>query len=258
MGLDLALGVVVLLAGIRGWLRGFVSQVVRLVGFVSCFYLADPVRDLARPYVAAKLPTVDPPVLDRILWWVAAVLSYVLLVGLTSLAIALIKRPAEKGAVTEGRHANRLAGFLLGASKGALLAAVLAAGVAKYGPAATENLPWAARQTEGSHALKWTAQYQPVPKIWALPPVRHFVQHIQRNGRRSMPEAEAEAEAEVTKQMAGKASDDLLGPAAPRMELPRAEEDEPGAPPSVLGLDPEVVEEIERYKRELDARPGPR
>ena len=32
MGLDLALGVIVLLAAIRGWLKGFVLQAIRLSG----------------------------------------------------------------------------------------------------------------------------------------------------------------------------------------------------------------------------------
>ncbi|WP_165224595.1 CvpA family protein [Aquisphaera insulae] len=252
MGLDLALGVMVLLAGIRGWLRGFVAQVVRLVGFVSCFYLADPVRDFVRPYVAERLPTVAPPVLDRLLWWVAAVLSYVLIVGLTTLAISLMRRPPEPGGLPQARRDDQFAGFLLGAGKGTVMVAFLAAAVAKYGPAVTENLPWAARQTEGSYALKWTAQYQPVPKIWASQPVRHFVQHIQRNGLKSG------AEAEAARQVAEKAMGGMEGTVRPRMELPSAEQMPSEQAPGALGLDPEVVRDIERYKQELENRSGPR
>ena len=97
MGLDLALGAVVLLAAIRGWLRGFVSQAVRLSSFVGCFYLADPVRDQLRPYVLPRLPKVDPALMDRILWWTSAVASYVVVVGLASLAIKMMRRPEPSG-----------------------------------------------------------------------------------------------------------------------------------------------------------------
>src|SRR5262245_23957165 len=93
MGLDVTLGVVILIGAIRGWFKGFVSQVVRLGGFIACFYLADPVREQARPYVLAKLPTIEPGLMDRILWWVAAVVSYIVLVGLTSLAIQMTRTP---------------------------------------------------------------------------------------------------------------------------------------------------------------------
>ena len=54
MGLDVALGIVILIAAIRGWLQGFVYQAVRLGGMIACVYLAAPVRDQAKPYI---LPT---------------------------------------------------------------------------------------------------------------------------------------------------------------------------------------------------------
>jgi uncharacterized membrane protein required for colicin V production len=128
MGLDLALGAVVLLAAIRGWLRGFVSQAVRLSSFVGCFYLADPVRDQLRPYVLPRLPKVDPALMDRILWWTSAVASYVVVVGLASLAIKMMRRPDPSG-LPEARRDDQFAGFLLGAAKGALVAAFLTAGL---------------------------------------------------------------------------------------------------------------------------------
>ena len=53
MGLDLALGGLVLLAAIRGWFKGFVMQAVRLSGLVACVYAADPIRDQVRPRVLA-------------------------------------------------------------------------------------------------------------------------------------------------------------------------------------------------------------
>ena len=49
MGLDLILAALVLMAGIRGWLKGFVMQAIRLTGLIACVYVADPVRDLAKP-----------------------------------------------------------------------------------------------------------------------------------------------------------------------------------------------------------------
>ena len=106
MGLDLALGAVVLVAAIRGWLRGFVSQAVRIGGFVACFYLASPVRDQARPYVLSRMPKVDPGLMDRILWWASAAASYVVVVGVVPLLFKLISRPAADGKA-QARHDDR-------------------------------------------------------------------------------------------------------------------------------------------------------
>ena len=58
MGLDLALGVIILIAAFRGWFQGFIGQAVRIAEPVACVYLADRVRDYARPYVTA-VPVVD-------------------------------------------------------------------------------------------------------------------------------------------------------------------------------------------------------
>src|SRR3954447_13979375 len=174
MGLDVALGIVILFAALRGWIKGFVSQAVRLIGFVACFYLADPVREQARPYVLTRLPKIDPALMDRILWWVSAVVSYVVLVGLTTLVIQMMRPPPPLGMVRSSRN-DQFAGFLLGAAKGLLVAAFLIAGLQTYGTDLVQNAAWVQQQTNGSRALKWTDQYLPVPKIWATPAVRNFV-----------------------------------------------------------------------------------
>ena len=106
MGLDLALGGIILVAALRGWLKGFVGQAVRIGGFIACFYLADPVREQVRPYVIGKMPAIDAGLLDRILWWVAAMISYVVLVGLANLAIQLT-RTRSPAKVPGTGHARR-------------------------------------------------------------------------------------------------------------------------------------------------------
>ena len=42
MGLDLALGVIILIAAFRGWFQGFISQAVRLGALIACVYLGGP------------------------------------------------------------------------------------------------------------------------------------------------------------------------------------------------------------------------
>jgi uncharacterized membrane protein required for colicin V production len=246
MGLDLALGAVVLLAAIRGWLRGFVSQAVRLSSFVGCFYLADPVRDQLRPYVLPRLPKVDPALMDRILWWTSAVASYVVVVGLASLAIKMMRRPDPSG-LPEARRDDQFAGFLLGAAKGALVAAFLTAGLQKYGLEIARKSEWTSRQIEDSKALAWNEKYQPVPKIWEAPPVRRFVEHIQRNGLGPVPERPPQADA-----------DEVAG--FPHVESPRRPprlDIEPLDRPechSELELERDLVEDLERIQAEIDAR----
>jgi len=246
--LDLVLGLIILIAAFRGWFKGFTSQAVRIAGFLACFYLADPVREQVRPYVLAKLPTIDPGLMDRILWWTCAVVSYIVLVGFSTLAIQLMRSPPEPGA-RRSRRDDQFGGLFLGAAKGLLLVAFLAAGVQKYGADLARNVPWAERRTLGSYALQWTDRYQPVPRIWAVPPVRRFVEHIQRNGLKNSIEAEA------GKQVAERTSAEAEEPnPAPRLALPPAEQPLPDSTSHALELDPEIVKELEGYKSELQSR----
>ncbi len=248
MGLDLTLGVIILVAALRGWLKGFVSQAVRIGGFIACFYLADPVREQVRPYILGKLPAIEAGLLDRILWWVAAVVSFIVLVGLTNLAIQLTRTPPPPGA-PQSRREDQYGGLLLGTAKGLLVAAFLAAAVEKYGAEIAHNFSWAERQTTGSYALKWTAEYHPAPRIWAAPPVRRFVEHIRRNGLKGTTEAEVEKQVATQTSVDGEASGRL-----PRLDLPPAEAALPDAAPRASDLDPDLVNEIEGYKSDLQAR----
>jgi uncharacterized membrane protein required for colicin V production len=234
MGLDVALGVIILIAALRGWIKGFVSQVVRLIGFVACFYLADPVREQARPYVLAKLPKIDPALMDRIIWWVSAALSYIVLVGLITLTIQVMRSPPPPGLIQSKRN-DQFAGFLLGALKGALIAAFLAAGIHKYTPEIAEHVSWAGPQASTSVALKWTEQYQPVPRIWAAPPIRRFVEHIQRNGLKGAPPGEAEVA--ENNQLAERPAE-TSAPRLPRLDLP-------SDTPDLTGLDSELTRVLE-------------
>jgi hypothetical protein len=115
MGLDLVLGVIVLLAAIRGWLKGFLLQAIRLSGLVACVYVADPVRDLVKPYVVPYLPSIRPELVDRLLWWTAAAVSYVVLVGLATLIANYSRRRAF--GLADPRRNDQYAGFALGAFK---------------------------------------------------------------------------------------------------------------------------------------------
>jgi uncharacterized membrane protein required for colicin V production len=181
MGLDVALAVVVLIAAVRGWLQGFVSQTVRVASVIACVYLADPVRDRAKPYVAPYLASIQSDLVDRLLWWVAGVLTYVALVGIASLVIKMTRRPEIPGISQSGRN-DQFAGFFLGTVKGLLLAAFLVAGIQKYGLEVVKEVDWADEQAKASWALQWSSAYQPVPKIMSSRPVRHFVDHINRMG----------------------------------------------------------------------------
>ena len=68
MALDIAAGVIVLLAAIRGYRRGFITQAIGLAALVGCVYAADPMRDFALPYAQAKFPTIQAPLFAKLLW----------------------------------------------------------------------------------------------------------------------------------------------------------------------------------------------
>lgn len=181
MGLDLALGVIILIAAFRGWFKGFVSQAVHLVALVCAVYASVRVRDQAKPYVLPYLTSIQPELVDRILWWVSAVVTYLVLVGLTLLIIKMTRRPEIPGISQSGRN-DQFAGFFLGGLKGLLVAAFVSAGIQNYAMEQLKNVSWGEDQVKASWALKWNEAYRPAQKIWASKPVRHFVSYVHRMG----------------------------------------------------------------------------
>ena len=102
-------------------------------------------------------------------------------------------------------------------------------------------------QVAASKALKWNAQYQPVVKIWASPPVQHFVAHVRRGGLNSPePPAVDEETGDVSDskplQAASSRPPRLLLPAAPPWDL------------DTSGLDPELARAVEAIRDELGRR----
>jgi hypothetical protein len=180
MGLDVALGVLVLLAAVRGWYRGFILQAIRLGGIVACVYLADPVRDLVRPFAREHLATMGPELLDKLLWWAAAAVSYVVTTGVASWLVHAYRR--HPYGEFDPHRGDQSAGALLGASKGLLVVAFLVAGIDGYAPDYVKAGGWAGEQVKTSRALAWSQRYQPAARIWAAPPVRMFVEYVRRMG----------------------------------------------------------------------------
>src|SRR4051794_5163117 len=92
MGLDLALGGLVLLVALRGWFKGFVVQAIRLGALVAAAYAAVPAREYAKPYVAEYLPTIRADISGRLMWWVAAIVCYFVFAGVASLAAGVARK----------------------------------------------------------------------------------------------------------------------------------------------------------------------
>ncbi|WP_422925249.1 CvpA family protein [Singulisphaera sp. PoT] len=180
MGLDLALGGLVLIMAIRGYLKGFVLQAIRLVGLVCSVYAADPIRNYAKPHILPSLPSLQPDLLERGLWWGSAIITYLVLVGLCTLAVKLYRR--QSTGVEESNRNDQMAGALLGLAKGLIVAAFVANGFQTHAIEHIKNIPWALSQAEKSKVLVWNEKYKPAPKIWASPPVKMFVAHIKKMG----------------------------------------------------------------------------
>ena len=193
MGLDLALGGLVLVSAFRGWLKGFLVQTIRLGGLVSAAYLAGPVRDQARPYVIDYLPSVRPELVDRLMWWGSAAASYFVIVGAASLLVAVSRR--KTFGLDEANRGDQFAGFGLGVAKGLVAAAFIVASVQKYGQTQMARLPWVEDQTRESFAWDWNDRYHPAAQIWNAPPVKRFVGHVQKMGLLNPQSPEATAEA---------------------------------------------------------------
>jgi uncharacterized membrane protein required for colicin V production len=180
MGLDIALGIVVLLWAIRGWFKGFVLQAIGLSALVGSLYLANPLRDALRPQVTPHLASMNPALLDRLLWWSCAVFGFVAMAGLGSwLVRARRRRPYG---LVEPNRADQGAGFLFGAAKGLVAAAFLASAAARFAPRMADPSGIVHDQANTSQALAWDQAYRPAEQIWNSAPVQSVVAHVQRNG----------------------------------------------------------------------------
>jgi uncharacterized membrane protein required for colicin V production len=241
MGLDLALGCLVLLNAVRGWLRGFLIQATHLGGLVACVYVADPLRDLVKPEVAKYLPTIAPGLMDRLLWWSSAVVAYIVMVGVASLVIKMHRR--QPFGEVEPDRTDQFAGFLLGTGKGLLVAAFLTAGLEKYALETIQGVDWAREQAKTSTVLRWNADYRPVARIWSMPPVQHYVAHVRRMGlngpspQTADPKTESGPEPEPRSE--AKAETDPVRTASrpPRLRVPPGDFAEPGPSDSSSELD---------------------
>lgn len=273
MGLDLALAGLVLLLAIRGWLKGFVVQAIRLVGLVSSVYVAVPLRDQVKPYVVSHLASMRPELIDRLLWWASAVISYFVLVGVASLLVAVSRK--QTMGMSDPRRGDQFAGFGLGLIKGLIVSAFLVAAVHKYAEAQIAKLTWAQEQVKTSKAWAWNEQYHPAARIWSTPPVQKFVGHIQKMGLNGTPPKEepaAEPEADKTVQTASR-TPHLAVPSAsftphrarrPKLNLkasrqPSSASNPPSGAPELdtQGLDPELSKAIESIKSQLQNLESP-
>ena len=153
MGLDIAVGVVVLVGAIRGWFRGFVLQAVRLLSLIGAVFLAAPVRELIRPYVAPYLATIRVDLLDRMLWWASGVLTFLVLAGVGGGLVRLSRRRNYDD--SEISRLDQSAGFLLASAKAAMTAAFLVAALDRYAADWLKSVKWADEQSRDSMVLAW-------------------------------------------------------------------------------------------------------
>lgn len=180
MGVDVTLGVLILIGAVRGWFKGFILQVISLTALLSSVYLADPIRDFARPYAQEHFPGIRMELLDKLLWWCAAVIAALVIGGLGK---GILKAYRSRSyADPEPNRGDQGAGFLFGGLKAALVAVFIAAAVAKYAPKYLKAGDAISEQIQTSHALVWTNQYHPAERIWTSAPVQSFVAHVRRRG----------------------------------------------------------------------------
>ena len=234
MGLDIALGILILLGAIRGWFRGFLLPAIRLGGLIGCVFAAAPIRDYARPQVAPYLATIRVDLLDRMLWWASAAVAYVAVVALASLAVALQRRNPAFGE-PDANRADQFAGLLLGGAKAAVAMTFLVAGLDTYARGWARTIPWADEQARTSKALALNARYRPAEIIWTSPPVRHFVAHVRKMGidRPGTPDADRPDSAPASEA----APVQTAASRPPRLSLPEADALDPGSDDFLPALD---------------------
>ncbi len=237
MGLDLALGAVVVLAAIRGWIRGFLLQAIRLGALVGSVYAAGSIREVARPYARQHLPTLEGELLDKLLWWTAVVVGSLVVSGVAS---AIVRGARRRNDHEAGRNdADHAAGFFLGLVKGLVVASFLAAGVERYSSQYLGEVPWAREQVDKSRGLQFSREYRPALRIWQSPPVRRFVAHVRASGL-------------SPNEIRGEAGSATAGAASPHTAAPSASITPPLSLPGPVALDPSAS----TFLRDLDEALG--
>jgi len=237
MGLDIALGIMVFFGALRGWFRGFVLQAIHLGGLVGSVYAAAPIRDYARPHVVPYLTSVPAELLDRMLWWASAVVSYLAMVGVANLAVKLYRR--RPYGEPEPNRADQFAGMLLAAGKSAVIAAFLVGALDKYALTWIKGVSWATEMTRSSTVLTWNEQYHPSVKIWEAAPVQHFVTHVQKMGIAG-PSGKLGELPDIELQASQKAQAAQTASRPPRLDLPAHPPLDPDAPDFARRVDEEL------------------
>jgi len=237
MGLDIVLALMILTSAVRGWLRGFLIQAIRLAGLIGCVYTAAPVRDLARPYVAENFTTIRSDLLDRIVWWSSAVVVYIVSVGVASLVVKMQRR--RPFVEIEPNRTDQFAGFLLGGIKGTLVVAFLVSALQEYALPRVKGIDWAEEQSNGSLALKWNDDYHPARQVWNSTPVQHFVTEVKRMGIPPSTSGNADPTARLDSQPVQATHADR----PPRLDLDL---------PQAVAVDPESPDFKQKLNRILD------
>lgn len=116
--LDLVLVALTCLFALRGALKGFVWQVIRFVAFGLAFACASLADDPLAPMLRSVFPSLGAEAAPSVAW--ALVFFLVLLLGTWA---AFLARGLVHGVALAG--VDRLAGFVLGAATGALVALLL-------------------------------------------------------------------------------------------------------------------------------------
>jgi hypothetical protein len=249
MGLDITLGCLLLLGGIRGWIKGFLLQAIHLGALIGAIFLADPVSDLARPYLAPHLPSLQPAIIDRVLWWAAAVLSYIVVSGVPTSLVRLVRsRPAAE---LDPRWGDNGMGFLLGVAKALITVSFLTWGLESFAvPRYANDSGWVGKQLNTSRGLELARRHQPGRQIWTSEPVQMVVNRVKTRGLGAVDGVKS------TVPSLGPQVPTLPGGEGPSLEplVPASARAKPPTVPAqvpAVELDPEL-REIERM-----LRPGP-
>jgi len=220
MAIDIAAGVMILLASIRGLRRGFLAQAIGLAALIGCVYAADPLRDLALPYAQAKFPTIQAPLFAKLLWWVAAVLGFVVMAGLATTIVKLLKAKPYEGE-PEKAPVDRGGGFVFGALKGAVVTAFLLWGLQAYEPAILKLGPWVEQQVTKSRVLMLSRTHHPAERLWHAVPVQAFVARVKSRGFWQRPSEEKEAEPASSEKRSDAEPVQAAVSRGPTLELPK-------------------------------------
>lgn len=166
MTIDAIVGIIIVVFGLLGWMRGAIRQIIQLCALLAVI-IAAPTLGRSMPSLMRSVGIHLPEPIAALAGLLLAAL--LLFVGVSLAGTLLVYALRPKPRVPALSRANRLAGCLLGAAKGTVAAVVGLSILVSVPERATDGWPgWARDGMHSSTCIYWVRRWNPLAWGWPI------------------------------------------------------------------------------------------